>query len=129
MARLLLVHHDALFRRTAALTLGLVSGGRVEEAADAATAQYMMFSQSYDGLVLDLDEGDAAHLALDRLRSGSFLCAPRMPVLLLTSAPLSDEVRSLLDDGPNQVLLKPANVHDVTCAVQRLQGAGPMAAH
>jgi CheY-like chemotaxis protein len=121
-SRLLLVHQDELFRRTAALSLGLISGGRVEEAGDSVTCQYMMIGQSYDVLILDMDEGEAAHLALNRLRSGSFVSSPRMPVLLLTSTQLGESVRLLLDAGPNEVLFKPVKVRDVARAVQRLQG-------
>lgn len=119
--RLLLVHQDELFRHTAALTLGLVSGGRVDEAGDSVTGQYMMLAQSYDALVLDLDEGEAAQVALDRLRSSSFLSGPRTPVLLLATAGLGAATRETLEAGPHRVLFKPVRVQDVAHAVQDLQ--------
>jgi len=106
----LLVEPQFVLRRTivtVARELGLVE---FHEATSVARAMPALASRRFVGVVIDIGEGPEALAMLARLRDGGYACAPRIPVIAMTSQPIPEGDGTLDPLWPVSVLRKPFKI-------------------
>lgn len=105
--RILVVDHDAAFRRELAEQLALHEGFRVEQADSVEAAVAAARASAHDAIVVDVDLPDGDGRALcRRLRREGIRC----PILLLASRDGDAEAILGLDSGANDFVAKPVRL-------------------
>ncbi|MFN7152162.1 MAG: response regulator [Acidovorax sp.] len=117
LPRLLLIEPQFVLRRTMVMVardLGIVD---FHESSSVGRARALLAGDSFDGLVLDLQEGLVAMELLKDLRQGKFATAQDARVYVLAAATEALDERGLESLGVVRVLRKPVRISDLLDAI------------
>lgn len=107
---LLLVEPQSLIRSTVVAVSRELRLPRIDEASTINAAVVRLQRASYDGVLLSLDEHEAALTLLQRLRAGQYLSAPDVPVAVMASSCNAETAALMKQHEVGRVLLKPFKV-------------------
>jgi DNA-binding NarL/FixJ family response regulator len=118
--RLLLVEPDSLVRRTVASVARSLSIADIREAGTYDTADLLLHSDAFDGLIIALtDDGRGIDL-VEQLRAGEMESARDCPVVVMTGRCDESRVTALRALSVRRVILKPFKVKTVLESVAQL---------
>ncbi len=124
---ILFVEDDAMNRRVVRDML-TVAGANMDEAADAETGLRMIDQGQYDIVLMDLRmPGMDGLTAIRHIRARTDTKAS-VPVIVVTADTALDICRDCIDQGADEVILKPVAMNKLFDAIGRLiaRGSAPM---
>ena len=124
---ILFVEDDAMNRRVVRDML-TVAGANMDEAEDAETGLRMIDQGEYDIVLMDLSmPGMEGLTAIRHIRARSDAKAA-VPVIVVTADTALDICRDCIDQGADEVILKPVAMNKLFDAIGRLiaRGGAPM---
>ena len=120
---ILFVEDDAMNRRVVRDML-TVAGANMDEAADAETGLQMIDSHDYDIVLMDLRmPGMDGLTAIRHIRARSDTKAT-VPVIVVTADTALDICQNCMDQGADEVILKPVAMSKLFDAIGRLIARG-----
>ena len=124
---ILFVEDDAMNRRVVRDML-TVAGASMDEASDAETGLRMIDERDYDIILMDLRmPGMDGLTAIGHIRARADEKA-RLPVIVVTADTALDICQNCMDQGADEVILKPVAMNKLFDAIGRLiaRGTQPM---
>lgn len=124
---ILFVEDDAMNRRVVRDML-TVAGAHMDEAEDAETGLRLIDERDYDVVLMDLRmPGMDGLTAIRHIRARSDAKAA-VPVIVVTADTALDICRDCIDQGADEVILKPVAMNKLFDAIGRLiaRGSAPM---
>jgi len=120
---ILFVEDDAMNRRVVRDML-TVAGANMDEAHDAESGLRMIDERQYDIVLMDLRmPGMDGLTAIKHIRARTDEKA-RMPVIVVTADTALDICRDCIDQGADEVILKPVAMNKLFDAIGRLIARG-----
>lgn len=120
LRKVLLVEPDGLMRGTVASVCRDMHIARVCQTISVASAEQWLKTETPDGLLISLAEGDAALDFLTRLRAGAFSCDRNLPVAAMARTADPALVASLKELDVRRLLLQPFRLRDVIHTLEQL---------
>lgn len=123
---ILFVEDDAMNRRVVRDML-TVAGATMDEAPDAETGLAMIERGSYDLILMDLRMPGMDGLTAIRHIRGRGDAKAQLPVIVVTADTAVDICRNCIDQGADEVILKPVAMSKLFDAIGRLMARGNQA--
>lgn len=115
---LLLLEPDYMVRHTVAMTARGTGLADVREAAGADTARSYLKSESFDGLLLSLD--DEAFDLIDAVRAGGTASPRNTPIVVMAEQSDASLAIKLQQAGITRIILRPFKVKTLLSTIQTL---------
>ena len=124
---ILFVEDDAMNRRVVRDML-MVAGATMDEASDAESGLRMIEEGQYDIVLMDLRMPGMDGLTAIRHIRARHDAKAGVPVIVVTADTALDICRDCIDQGADEVILKPVAMNKLFDAIGRLiaRGTGPM---
>jgi CheY-like chemotaxis protein len=120
---ILFVEDDAMNRRVVRDML-TVAGANMDEAADAETGLRMIDTQDYDIVLMDLRMPGMDGLTAIRHIRARLDAKATIPVIVVTADTALDICQNCMDQGADEVILKPVAMSKLFDAIGRLIARG-----
>lgn len=120
LRKVLLVEPDGLMRGTVASVCRDMHTARVRQTMSVASAAHWLKTETPDGLLISLAEGDAALDFLTQLRAGAFSCDQHLPVAAMARTADPSLVARLKELDVRRLLLQPFRLRDVINTLDQL---------
>jgi DNA-binding response OmpR family regulator len=118
--RVLLIESDGLVRGTVASVCRDLRIARVRQEITIASAEQRLHSETPNGLLISLGEGEVALDFLTRLRAGAFRCDADLPVAAMAREGDAALVIRLKELDVRRLLLQPFRLRDVIHTLELL---------
>lgn len=121
LPRILLVEPQFVLRRTIVMVARDLRMVHFEEVSSVGRARVLLGDEAYDGLVLDMQEGQQAMELLSDLRQGRFPTPRDARVVVLTAGSPPADADRMLGMGVARVLGKPVRISELLDAITGVQ--------